>query len=148
MRVGRGQSPSLAGKRHAFRTSSARRSRPFAHALVSSTCASRAERMLLIFLLNPTVSSQPHSRFHSGGVIHRYTLRISRERSLTVPDHQRYVRKCIFFSAPPVGRTCSSVECLAQPFVWCSSTAFQPFLGASAGAFRQRLTMAAVAFTF
>ena len=125
---------------------SAREARLFAHAPASSTCASRSARMLS--LLNPIVPSPLHSRFPFQGVILRHTLQVRREIPLTVPDNQRQLGECFLF----VGRTCSFFQSLAQPFVRCTSAAFQPLLertlSQSPHLFRWHLALSTDTFTF
>ena len=139
-----------AKERHALRVFSALKSRPFAHSLASSTRALAHGCFVPPCQTRSYLQSATHV-FIAGRNV-RHTLRISRDNSLTVPDHQQYVGECIFFSAPPVVNACSSFQCVAQPCVQCLSTAFEPCLERtlrqSTHSFRQRLTVATVAFTF
>ena len=82
----------------------------------------------------------------------RNTLRVCREISLPVSDDQRELRECVLFPTPPVGWTCTTLQCLAQPFVRCTSAAFQPFLehplSQTPHTFRWHLAWSTDTFTF
>ena len=144
---GRGRSPSWTEKRDTLREhfQPANQDCLPKHELLRHVI-SRSARMLLISLLIETgcVFAAPLT-FPFLSAMFCHTLRVSRELSLTVPDHQRQLGKCILFPAPPVGWACSSFQCLTQPFVYCSSAALKPFLERSfrqsSHSFRQRLAV-------
>ena len=115
-----------------LRVSTDRKPRLLAHSRASATCFPRNARIPSISLLKPTASSFHHSRFHSWAYSSATHCGVCREISLPVSNDQRELRECVLFPTPPVSWTCSFFQCLAQPFVRCTSAAFQSLFEAPA----------------
>ena len=150
-RAGRDRSLFWNGKEKALRMSTARKPRLLAHTRASATCFSRNARILPVSLLKPMASSLSPLAFPVLSVQFRNTLRVCRDISLPVPDDQRELRECVLFPTQPVGWTCPTFQCLAQPLVRCTSATLQPFLkrplSQTPHTFRQHLARSTDTFT-